>query len=257
VARVNRNLIFVVVAVVLGIIASFLAVNYVEKQVAARTPVDNTKTVTVVVPSHPLKKGDIIKADDVAARPVPVDFIPADAIHPAEFPAYIGQQLRADVAEGAPFSASAVDLVTDHFSNIINPGDVAYTIQVDDTNSISGLMVPGDHVDILLMVTEEQKVRLMPLQSNVTVLATGKHARGVQEGEQSSASFSNVTLELAPSDAQRVAVAVKSGDLRLILRKAGNNEPFNLQSLSKADLLKVGNPVRKSSGIEFIIGTKT
>ncbi|HEY4145318.1 Flp pilus assembly protein CpaB [Pinirhizobacter sp.] len=248
---------FVVIAVVLGILASFLAVNYVEKQVAARTPVNNTKTATVVVPSHPMKKGDIIKADDVAAREVPLDFIPADAIHPAEFQAYVGQQLRSDVAQGAPFSASAVDLVTDHFSNVINPGDVAYTIQVDDNNSISGLMVPGDHVDILLLVSDGEKARLMPLQSNVAVLATGKRARGVQGNDSGSTGFSNVTLELAPQDAQRVAMAGKAGELRVMLRKSGNNEPFNLQSLSKADLLKVGTPVRKGSGIEFIIGTKT
>ena len=255
-ARVNRNLLFVVIAVVLGVLASFLAVKYVRNEVAARMPVDHTQTTSVVVPTHPMKKGDILKSDDVAERPVPVDFVPADAVTPSNYQQYVGQQLRAPVAQGAPLAASAVDLVTDHFSNIISEGDVAYTIQVDESNSTSGMMVPGDHVDILLMNSENDQTRLIPLQSDVLVMATGRHARGVQEDGKEALSYTNITLELSPRDAQRVAVAGKAGELRLLLRRAGSNEPFNLQMLSKADLLRIGSPVRKSAGVEFIIGNK-
>lgn len=252
--RVNRNLIYIVVAIALGGLASYLAVQYVNRQVAARTPVDHTETTEVVVPVHPLAKGAILQQSDISVRAVPSDFIPADAITPDTYETYLGQQLRAPVAQGAPISASAVDLITDHFANVINKGDVAFTIQVDDTNSVSGLIVPGDHVDILLMLSDNDRVRLMPLQSNVTVLATGRRARGLRNGEEGSDNYSNITLELAPRDAQRVAVAGKSGELRLLLREAGNSAPFNLSTLSKADLLRIGKPVRKSSGVEFIIG---
>ena len=257
--RVNRNLLFIIIALVLGVAASYLAVQYVNKEVAARTPVDHTKTVSVVVPTHPLAKGDILKADDVAARDVPEAFIPADAVTPANYEDYLGQQLRAPVAQGAPLAGSAVHLVTDHFSNVINRDDVAMTIQVDESNSTSGLMVPGDHVDIMLLMTEEKDVRLIPLQSNVPVLATGRRARGVQSsGDDSAGNYSNVTLELSPRDAQRLAVAGKAGELRLMLRKAGQNQPFDLRMLSKAELLNLGKPVRKGTpGVEFIIGNKS
>lgn len=256
--RVSKNLIYIAVALTLGVTASYLAIQYVNKQVEARTPVDHTKTVSVVVPVHPMQKGDILKQDDVSSRDVPEAFIPADAITPDNYEGYLGQVLRAPLAEGAPLSASAVDLVADHFSNVINKGDVAYTIQVDDINSVSGLIVPGDHVDILLMLTEENGVKLMPLQSNVAVLATGRRAKGVQNADPAPAdNYSNVTLELSPGDAQRVAVAGKSGELRLLLRQAGNADPFNLRMLTKADLLRIGNPVHKPAGVEFIIGGKS
>lgn len=253
--RINRNLLYLVVAIVLGLIASLLAVQYVNKQVAARTPTDHTKTVTVVVPVHALQRGDILQTADVATRDVPEAFVPADAVTPDNYDGYIGQLLRAPVAEGAPLSASAIDLITDHFSNVINKGDVAYSIQVDDTNSVSGLIVPGDHVDLLLMVTESEAVRIMPLESDVMVLATGHRAKGMQNGDQNGAdNYSNVTLELSPLEAQRVALAGKSGELRLMLRHAGSNQPFNLNALSKADLLRIGSPVHKATGVEFIIG---
>jgi pilus assembly protein CpaB len=255
-ARVNKNLIYLLVAVGLGGLASFMSVQYINKQVAARTPVNHTETVSVVVPVHPMQKGDILKQGDISARTVPADLVPADAVTPDTYENFLGQVLRAPLAQGAPLSASAVDLVVDHFSNVINKGNVAYTIQVDDTNSVSGLMVPGDHVDILLMITEETSVRIMPLQSNVMVLATGHRAKGVQNAEPDAAgNYSNVTLELAPGEAQRVAIAGKSGELRLMLRQAGNDQPFNLRSLSKADLLRIA-PTHNSTGVEFIIGGK-
>jgi pilus assembly protein CpaB len=228
-----------------------MTVQYIKRQVIARTPVDHTQFASVVVPVHPLQKGDILKQQDIAARDVPVAFVPADAVTPDNYATYLGQVLRAPVAQGAPLSASAVDLIVDHFSNIINQGDVAYTIQVDDTNSVSGLMVPGDHVDILLVVTDPNS-RIMPLESNVLVLATGHHAKGVHNADSEDRNYSNVTLELTPQQAQRVAIAGKSGELRLMLREPGNDQPFNLRSLSKQELLRTG--VQGSTGVEFIIG---
>jgi len=255
--RINRNLLFVVVALGLGILASLLAVKYVNNQVAARIPAE-AKTQPVVVPVRNIEKGEVLGEDDLSVRNVPVDLVPADAVSPDTYAQYVGQQLRAPVAKGVPLSVASLDLVADHFSSIINPGDVATTISVDDTNSVSGLIVPGDHVDILLMLTnDDQNQRIMPLLGNVLVLATGHHAKGVQQSEEKSANYSNLTLELGPHDAQRLAMANKAGELRVILRQADTKEPFNLSSLSKADLLRLSRPARKTSGIEYIIGGKS
>jgi len=42
----------------LGVLASFMAVQYINKEVAVRTPVDHTETVRLR-PVHPMQKGDI------------------------------------------------------------------------------------------------------------------------------------------------------------------------------------------------------
>lgn len=150
---VNRNLIFFVV---LGVLASLLAVKYVDNQVAALTPAE-AWTRPLVVPVRDIEKGQVINEDDLSVRNVPVDLAPADVVSPDDYGQYIGQQLRGPVAKGVPLSMSSLNLVADHFSNIINPGDVATTISVDDDNSVSGLIVPGDHVDILMMVTSDDE----------------------------------------------------------------------------------------------------
>ncbi|KGI78939.1 Flp pilus assembly protein CpaB [Oleiagrimonas soli] len=251
-AKINRNFIFLGVAVLLGVLASLLAVHYVNTQVAKRTHTAPQQTVKVVVPVRDLAKGDTLTARDVAARDVPADFVPADAVTPSDYHAYLGQVLRAPLQHGAPIPASAVERLSDHFSNIIGRGKVAYTIQVDDTNSISGLITPGDHIDLMLLTSSNGNDRIRPLLGDVLVLATGQHAKGVR-GASEDDHYSNLTLELAPEEAQRIGIARKVGALRVMLRRPGSDAPFNLKLLSKADLLRMQRR-GSGSGIQFIIG---
>ncbi|RAP58155.1 Flp pilus assembly protein CpaB [Oleiagrimonas sp. MCCC 1A03011] len=251
--KINRNFIFLGVAVLLGVMASVLAVHYVNTQVAKRTHTTPQRTVKVVVPVRDLAKGDMLSASGVAARDVPAEFVPADAITPADYRNYLGQVLRAPLQHGAPIPASAVERLSDHFSNIIAPGKVAYSIQVNNTNSISGLITPGDHIDLMLLTSEDKNDRIRPLLGDVLVLATGRRAKGVRSDGSGDDHYSNLTLELTPTEAQRVGIAKKVGALRVMLRPPNSNEPFHLKLLSKADLLRMQRRAR-GSGIQFIIG---
>lgn len=258
--RFNRNLIFLVIAIVLGVLASMMAVRYINHQVAVRTRVTPPQTRKVVVPVHDMEQGANISAADVAARDVPLDFVPADALTPDNYAQYMGQQLRSPLTHGAPIPGSAIDVVTDHFSNLINPGQVAFSMQVDETNSISGLIAPGDRVDILLLMTDtgDGGTQIRPLLGNITVLATGKHARGMnaesttKDGIQT-ATFSDITLALTPQEVERLGIGMKLGEVRVMLRGANNYDPFNLSNLTKAEFLGNGHRVH-ASGIQFIIG---
>lgn len=250
--KINRNFVFLGIAVLLGIAASLMAVRYVDTQVAARTVVRAEETRQVVVPVRDLAVGESLGAADLAAREVPVDFIPADALTADNYEAFLDQALRAPLAQGAPIPASAVERLQDHFSGIIAPGHVAYTLQVDETNSVSGMIVPGDRIDVLLLISENGNDSLRPLLADVQVLATGRHAPGVRDSEDAEG-YSNITLELPPLDAQRIGVARKAGELLVMLRRAGSREPYGLKALSKTDLLRLGRPAR-TGGIQFIIG---
>ena len=251
---INRNFLYLGGAILLGVAASFMSIRYINNQVAVRTRTTPTEMRQVVVPVRDLDKGASIAQQDIASREVPTEFVPADALTPDNYRDYLGQVLRAPLTQGAPISGSAVDRVTDHFSNLIEPGQVAYSIQVDESNSVSGLIVPGDHLDILLLVTGDGAEQIRPLLGDVPVLATGRRAKGLRsDGKNEDAGYSNITLGLAPGDAQRLGMAMKVGELRVMLRPAGSQEAFDLKALSKADLLRYGRPVH-GSGIEFIIG---
>lgn len=257
--RFNRNILFVVVAVALGVVASLAAMHYVHNAADAARSKAQTRTETVAVPVRNLNKGDILSADDMAQRAVPVDFVPANAITPADYQDYVGGVVAMPLSKGVPIPATAVQSLANHFSDAIKPGDVAVTMQVDDVNSISGLIAPGDHIDILMTLSgANQKTQSRPLLSNVLVLATGQHTGGMQDqGSQSSGAahqYSDITMELSPLNAQRLNVAGKVGNLSVWLRRANSDTPLELGTLTQAELFGDAVRAHRSRGIQYIIG---
>lgn len=253
--KANRNVVFIVVALVLGLVAALVAVRYVQNAVLARTaaPVD---TVAVAVPKADMEPGSIVTVADLAVREVPADLPPADAVTPDNVVDYSGRMLRAPVREGAPLGASALVPLYDQFSKVIGKGNVGYTLQVDETNSISGMIAPGDHVDILLTVEQEQTgARVLPLLEDVNVLATGNRV-GETPASEDQQGYSNITLELTPVQAQRLTVAAKAGSMRVMLRQVEDRGAFGLQGMTQKELLGTSKSKGSGAGVEFIIGGK-
>ncbi len=263
--NISRNLLYIIIAVVMAILAALIAVRYVQKQVDERTR-DDREMVQVAVPVDDMPQGAIIAAGDLASRSVPAELAPADAVTPENHAEYEGRMLRAPVRGGAPLSAAALVPLYDQFSKVIPQGKVAYTLSVDENNSVSGMIAPGDLIDILFMKDAEQGaatgVEVLPLLSQIKVLATGSRVgeKVTPEGEadDEAQGFSSVTLELDHRQANQLAVASKAGNLRVLLRELHDTSPGSASGLSENELLQSlgAGGARGSNGIEFIIGGK-
>ncbi|RRU12799.1 Flp pilus assembly protein CpaB [Stenotrophomonas sp. 278] len=255
--RANRNVMFIVVALVLGLVAALVAVRYVQRAVIERTAAP-VETVQVAVPKADMEPGAIVTISDLAVREVPADLPPADVVTPDNVNEYSGRMLRAPVREGAPLGASALVPLYDQFSRVIGKGNVGYTLQVDETNSISGMIAPGDHVDILLTVEQEQTgARVLPLLEDVNVLATGNRVGETPVADEDQG-YSNITLELTPQQAQRLTVAAKAGSMRVMLRQVEDRDAFGLEGMTQKELLGTSRQPSGGAGaeVEFIIGGK-
>lgn len=250
--QLNRNLVFLLVALLIGILAAVLAVSYVQRTVSARTAVPEEITMSVAVPTRDIAAGQILQPDDLAVRPVAPDLVPADVITPDNYEQHLGRMLRAPIRQGAPISAAALVPLYEQFSAVIAKGNVAYTLSVDENNSISGMVIPGDHVDILLTVDDDKHgARVMPLLENVLVLATGTRV-GETPLDESNAGYASVSLELTPADAQRLTVADKAGSLRVMLRQSEDRRPFLLDEITQKQLLGAGDD--DQAGVQYILG---
>lgn len=248
----NRNILFLLAALGLGGLAAWLAVSYVQRTIDEKTSVVEP-TIVVGVPVRDIAAGELLGPDDLAARPVPPDLVPADAITRDNYEQFLGRLLRAPVRQGAPFSASALVPLYEQFSAVIGKGNVAYNLSVDENNSISGMITPGDHVDILLTVDDEQAgARVLPLLQDVLVLATGTRV-GEMPLDEDQAGFGSITLEVSPADAQRLAVAGKAGSLRVVLRRNEDRTPFGLGGLSARQLLNT-QQASGQAGVHYIVG---
>lgn len=265
--KVSKNFIYIGVAFVLAVLAAMVAVSYVKQQVEERTR-DDRAMARIAVPLNDMAQGAIITESDLAIRNVPSELVPADAVTPENYLEYEGRMLRSPVRGGAPLSASALVPMYDQFSRVIAEGKVAYTLSVDENNSISGMIAPGDLIDILFMKDADggEKDRsgsqVFPLLGRIKVLATGNRVgeRITPEGSIDAGveGFSSLTLELDHYQANRLAVASKVGSLRVLLRELNDRSPGYPGGLSENALLRsLGGPRDEGGadgGVEFIIG---
>lgn len=172
VKRSNRLLILlgIIVAISGGVGAAVLA-NGGGGGGASKTPVPAVTpsatpepTVQVVVATRAINAGDTITAAMVGLKSMTIS--ERDALGSDTFTSVdqvVGKIAGADIASGKAIVASQDFLsqagsVTDgkDIAGDITPGMVAVSMEVDQTNGVGTLIVPGDHVDIILSVYVDQ-----------------------------------------------------------------------------------------------------
>jgi pilus assembly protein CpaB len=112
----------------------------------------------------------------------------------------------------------------------LGPGMRAVTVPVSATNSVAGFVFPGDRVDLVLTQSvsgggdgEPLKVSETILR-NLRVLATDQRMDALgADGKPVVQTYSNVTIEVTPKIAEKIAVAQTIGSLSLSLRSLADN----------------------------------
>ena len=106
----------------------------------------------------------------------------------------------------------------------------AVTVPVNASTGVAGFVFPGDHVDMVLTQKVEGGGDGPPLKvsetivRNVRVLATDQRVTDKdKDGKTEVKTFSNVTFEVTPRIAEKIAVAQSMGTLSLSLRSIADN----------------------------------
>ena len=274
--RINKTWLIFILAVVFGLLALILTRSYLasrEKALVDQAQDASRKAMTiVVVPTKDMPPGTVLDASQLATREVPSEFINADAIRPDDIAGYFGQKLAWPVTHGAPLLKSQIDPSGRAFASVLKDGTRALTIQVDEINSTSGMTVPGNHIDLLLVRQVGTADEVRPLFQNLLVLATGQVVQGSEtpmegpDGQERKA-YSTLTLELTPEQSARMVLAQKLGTLRAVLRGTDDKVVLAQNAVGVNDLF--GAPAPRSGGqgmrtatvrpaqpthVEFIIG---
>ncbi|MDO4904523.1 MAG: Flp pilus assembly protein CpaB [Lautropia sp.] len=249
----HRNVLLMGAALVCGGIAVYAGSRYVNEQVQQerlRLAPPVQQTVDIVVARQDLDKGEVISADTMALRSVPAEFVPSHAVLPEQFDALVGQRLFVPMRSGEALSSMAV-LNGDQlaFSSRVKPGIRALTISVDEINSISGMLQPGDRIDLLLTARppspmpgrQAEHESTVPLLQNLLVLATGRQVRPDVDDSGDDRHFSAVTVEVEPAQAQRLVVAQRAGRLTAVLRNPADDTPTAAAPLDIRHLFDVPN----------------
>jgi pilus assembly protein CpaB len=205
-------------------------------QVAEKAP--EPVAIGYFIAAHPLPRGTLARDDDFTVRSVPSSGrVPEGAILDTA-DGKIG--LRGSLVRNFLDTGSAVtakDILRPRergfLASVLAPDSRAISISVDATSGVSGLIWPGDYVDVVLtQETTTAADKKSPDQQhgtlsetvvqNVRIVAIDQEI--VQGGRADNATAGKVaqtvSLQLAPDQVKKVTVAAQLGKLSLAVRSA-------------------------------------
>lgn len=263
--RVTKNWLLLAAAIGLGALAFYLSNTVISKRMkqiedelkAAR------ETRPVVVASRDLAPGETINNSTASVREFPKEFLHDSALGPSDFNRIDGEALLVGVRAGEPLlPVYTVTRGGAYFSGSIKEGRRALTIEVDELSSIAGMVKPGDVIDLIMTakppqgmgrsaMSRDSESFTFPLLSGVEVMATGRAQRGTAGNVES---YSTVTLNVSPQEANAIIVAKASAKVTAVLRSPKDEATNPSTAMSVSDVVAEAARLRRINTTEYIVG---
>jgi pilus assembly protein CpaB len=223
-ARPGKTAVVLGVALVSGVIAALAANRFLAGRIEAIEARNRGATVEVVVARRHLGKGHVLGPDSAALRAVPKNYAHSNALTQENFAKAVGRVLAYDVQPGEMLLAGLLQPAKPPtFSARVENGRRAMTVAVDEINSISGLLDPGDMIDLLVSLDRKGRKITLPLLLGVQVMATGQRlADDPLTGERRQ--YATVTLNLTPAQAGALIVGREGGKFTALLRNPQDSQ---------------------------------
>jgi pilus assembly protein CpaB len=213
----KRAVIMMALAVVLGLLAVALAASWLLNAPGATAG-------RIVVARADVDIGQRLTSEMFKLVDWPADSVPKGAFtDPAPLG---GRVLRSSLLAGEPISEAklAPAGTLGGLSALITEGKRAITVRVNDVIGVAGFTLPGNYVDIIVSTetmpdpnasrAREQSISKIVLE-RILVLAV---AQEVNRDETKPKVVNAVTLEVTPSEAEKLDLARSVGTLSLALR---------------------------------------
>ena len=238
-----KNKIIPIVSVVIGIIAFILTFQYLsgkqkELQKLKDEIAKGNRQVLVVAAKRDIPGGVAVALDDLTSLPLREALITDDVINDDKeaVEMLIGKKTLAEVPANKPILWSNVEggsQVGQGLSPTIIHRMRAISLSIGGANAVSGMLQPGDRIDVLGTFTLPSKIpgemetATLTMLQDVTVLATGQtlaKERSLGRKRTAAAGYSTVTLQVTPREAELLVFAQQlHGNLMLALRNPSDS----------------------------------
>ncbi|SRR5579883_920982 len=234
----SRLLLIGTIALALGAFVAMVVYRRLQSGASANIPAG----IEAFVAADDLEVGAKIEEHDIKLLRFPAPDLPAN--YQNQKSKVVGRGVILPIAKGEFILPSklAGENAGAGLPALIPPGMRAVSVRVNDTTSVSGFVLPGTRVDVLLTGTpqgagEQQTTTVL---ENVAVLATGTKLERNASGEPQSAPV--ITLLVSPDDAQKLTLASTEGHIQLALRNPLDTKQEDLASARAGMLYKNGAP---------------
>jgi pilus assembly protein CpaB len=234
-----RNKRFVIVlggAVVFGLVAAVSVSKYLSSAQAY-----SKNLATVMVAKVAINPGEKLIAEQLEAVQFPRGATPDGVFESAD--KLVGRVAVVSISAREPITDFKLAPVgsTGGLSAMIPEGYRAMTVKVDDVVGISGFIMPGALVDVVVVINpvdnggQQNPISKIVLQ-NIKVLANGQNIDR-PKSEREPESVKAVTLQVLPEQAEKLALAATEGKLQLVMRGSVDQGDEQTQGVDKRRLL--------------------
>ena len=189
----------------------------------------NWQLTQVVVAAEDLGVGEVITLENIALRAVPEPYQGSGVVKGEAMNFIVDQKLAVGVQMGDPlFMSQFVSMRTadQRLSQRVVKRTRGFTIATTATAAVGRWVKPGDLVDVLVTFPgkdgprKQVERRAVTLLQKVPVLATGKVSDALGEAtmDEREKAYVDVTLLLAPEEAEALTLGATLGRVKLTLR---------------------------------------
>ncbi len=258
----NRSLVTLTLGVVFGLVA--VALMYIYISSATRGSVQASPTIElgrIVVAGKDLRFGAPIARESLKSVPWPKDSIPKDAFTTVD-DIFSGATLPADrialvaIGNGDPVTHTKISGFGGKptLSRQVENGMRAISIRVDDVVGVSGFVLPGDRVDILLtrrINSGQDALQTQTLLQSIKIVGIDQSA---DQAADKPVVAHTATVEVTPEQAQKLILAQQAGSLSLALRSVESTDNVTAGPISERDLGNAPRPAPVAAPVVRVVG---
>ena len=234
--RNKRFFIVLVGALIFGVLAAVSVSRYLS---SAQAYTKNMTKVAVAKVAIPL--GTKIIAEQLTVVQLPKESTPDGTFDTVE--KLVGRVVVANIGPREPITEArlAPEGTAAGLSAVIPEGYRAMTVKVDDAAGISGFIMPGALVDVVVVIDPREgsgfqdPISKIVLQ-NIKVLANGQNI-DKPENQREANSVKAVTLQVTPEEAEKLALASNEGKLQLVMRNQIDQGDEQTKGVNKRELI--------------------
>ena len=234
--RNKRFFIVLAGALIFGLLAAVSVTRYLS---SAQAYTKNLNRVAVAKVAIPI--GTKIIPEQVMVVQFPPESTPDGAFESVE--KLTGRVAVTNIAPREPITEArlAAEGTAGGLSAVIPEGYRAMTVKVDDVVGISGFVMPGTLVDVVVVIDPMEKSGMQdPISKivlqNIKVLANGQNIDKPNDQREAN-SVKAVTLLVTPEQAEKLALAASEGKLQLVMRNSIDQGDEQTTGINKRALL--------------------
>lgn len=242
------SLVTILFSLALASAVAFLGNAWLDRKLGASDG-EVPETATVVAAAKDIPVATSIDQTYLRMLQVPRALVPEGAVSAAD--ELLGRSLKEPVYTGEIIVSKR--LLSGEESNILSamlaPGMRAITVRINDVSGVSGFLRPGSRVDV---ISTPRGGKARTVLQDLKILAVGQALQAAREGAMQAKA---VTLEVNPRQAELLAEATESGDVRLTLRHQSDRVQVDAGT-GGAQVGGLPAPVSESAALASALGAR-